>query len=295
VAGARGDQWVDPSRPTSVRWPHGLVAFWNFHGDDAVFAPAAGRPGVGALRVVAGAPGRVVDGPFGYALTFDGHADALAVPAAEVGPVNVGATGDEVSVLAWIRREASGSSQFIAGIWVEDNNAPKRQYGLFIDLPVYGGADRVCGHTSRTGGPSPGLPFSRDYSASRRTVGFHDWHLVAFTYDGEHAVSFLNGTAESFPDYQEPGPPLGAGLRYTKNPYRVPDGQGQAGLNNAAADFTVGWVQLTGRPGNHFAGAIGGIAVFDRALTSAEVKDIARATATWAGAPPARSAPEHHN
>jgi hypothetical protein len=266
------------SRRRQPRWPDGLIAFWDFHDDGTVYAPTAGRPGAGALRVVAGAPGRVAEGPFGCAVTFDGVADALAVPAAEVGPLSVGAAGDEVSVVAWIRREPSDSCHFIAGIWVENDDAPGRQYGLFVDLPLYGGADRVCGHFSRSGGPSPGLPFSRDYSASYRTVPFHEWHVAGFTYDGDRAISFLDGVADSVPGYREPGPPLGAALRYPKNPYRIPDGQGPAGLNDAVAPFTVGFVDLTSGPGNHFAGAIGGIAVFDRALTSTQMRQLAGPT-----------------
>lgn len=259
------------------------MALWDFGGEDvpaAGFTPRAGRPGVGVLRVVGGAPRRVAEGPFGHALTFDGVADVLAMSGDDVGPLNVGAVGSAVSVLAWVRREPSTGPQFIAGIWVEDDWAPQRQYGLFLDLPVYGGAERVCGHFSRSGGPSPGLPFSRDYSASGRTVGFGDWRFIAFTYDGEEAISFLDGAADSFPEFTEPGPPLGAGLRYAKNPYRIPDGLGRPGLNDTAAEFTVGSVRLTGGYGNHFAGAIGGVAVFDRALSGREISDLARATAT---------------
>ncbi len=261
-----------------ISWPECLIAFWDFRQAGPTFAPTIGRPGAGALRVVGGNPRKTANGPFGHALVFDGRSDALAVPVDQIGPLNVGASGDEVSVLAWVKRKPSSSCHFIAGIWVENDNAPKRQYGLFVDLPAYGGADRACGHISRSGGPSPGLPFSRDYSASHRGVPFHEWHLIGFTYDGEQAISYLDGTSDFFPEYTEPGPPLGIGLTYSKNPYRTPSGQDDAGLNNTPAEFTVGFVELTSGPGNHFAGSIGGVAVFDRALTDNQILGLAQAT-----------------
>lgn len=258
-----------------MKWPGSLIAFWDFHQDAAEYLPALGRDDVGALRVCGGAPTRIDGGPFGHAIVFNGRDDALGIAAEQVGSLNAGAAGDNVSVLAWIKREHSAECHFIAGIWVEDDHAPKRQYGLFVDLPVYGGADRVCGHVSRTGTPSPGLPFSRDYSASARVVPHDSWHLVGFTYDGAVVTSYLDGLADPYPHYTEPPPPLGLGLTYAKNPYRIPDGHGMPGLNDVPAEFTFGSVQLTDGPGNHFAGMIGGIAVFDRALTSEEVRTVA--------------------
>ncbi|WP_225726516.1 MULTISPECIES: LamG domain-containing protein [unclassified Nocardia] len=201
----------------------------------------------------------------------------MGIDADRVGALNVGAGGDSVSVFAWIRRAPSPECHFVAGIWVEDDHAPKRQYGLFVDLPLYGGADRVCGHVSRTGGRSPGLPFSRDYSASDRVVPFQQWQFIGFTYDGDAITSYLDGIADSYRGFTEPAPPDGLGLTYAKNPYRIPDGQGSAGMNDAPAEFTVGAVRLTRGPGNHFAGEIGGIAVFDAALTGEQVRSLARA------------------
>ncbi|MFJ4657432.1 hypothetical protein ACIP5Y_39715 [Nocardia sp. NPDC088792] len=258
-----------------MKWPASLVAFWDFHQDAAEFAPALGGADIGPLQVCGGAPRRMSAGPFGHAVVFNGRDDALGVAVDQIGSLNVGAVGDSVSVLAWIKRTPSSECHFVAGIWVEDDRAPKRQYGLFVDLPVYGGADRVCGHVSRTGGPSPGLPFSRDYSASARTVSFDRWQLAGFTYDGVCVTSYLDGVADTYRHYTEPPPPLGLGLGYPKNPYRIPEGCGLPGLNGAPAEFTVGAVQLSDGPGNHFAGAIGGLAVFDRALTSDQIRLIA--------------------
>tara|TARA_R110000850_G_scaffold202630_2_gene328617 strand:- start:9422 stop:10486 length:1065 start_codon:yes stop_codon:yes gene_type:complete len=154
-------------------------------------------------------------------------------------------------------------------MWREDDNDPKRQYGLFLDLPLYGGVNRVCGHVSKTGGASPGYPFSMDYSASARMVNSVKWRFVAFTYDGTKAISYLDGFADSYTDYTDPN-----GVTYDKNPYLFTDG-----LNNTSvADFTVGAVELTAGMDNHLAGRIGGIAILDRALTAAEIMSLHKRT-----------------
>ena len=57
------------------------------------------------------------------------------------------------------------------------------------------------------------------------------------------------------------------GLRQVKNPYYFPDGIGDNG-----SDFTVGAVFVDNRIGNYFKGEIGGLAVYDRALSAEEVK-----------------------
>jgi hypothetical protein len=54
-----------------------------------------------------------------------------------------------------------------------------------------------------------------------------------------------------------------------KNPYYFPDGMG-----NNGSDFTVGAVLLKKGMGNFFKGQIGGLAVFNRALTDEEMKSL---------------------
>ena len=56
------------------------------------------------------------------------------------------------------------------------------------------------------------------------------------------------------------------GLTQSKNPYYFPFGMG-----NNGSDFTVGAVLLKKGMGNFFKGQIGGLAVFNRALTDAEL------------------------
>jgi hypothetical protein len=247
-----------------VNWPDGLVAFWDFAEGAPPFATRRGCEPF-PLRNGAGADVSVIaDGPFGQAATFDGTSDYLVVPAADVGALNLSRHGNECSVLAWVKR-ANASIHFIAGMWQEDDNDPRRQYGLFVSLPMYGGEDQVCGHVSFSGGPTPGYPFSRDYSASLHTVDVNEWRFVGFTYDGAQIISYLDGAADSRPAYTDI-----QGEMYPKNPYPYP-----LGLNTSTvSDFTVGAVKLTAGYANFFSGRLGGLAVFSRALSPLEMETI---------------------
>jgi hypothetical protein len=158
-------------------------------------------------------------------------------------------------------------------MWNEYEDGGRRQYGLFVSLPFYNGKDQVCGHISKTGKPTPPFPYSIDYSASRQKVPANEWCCVAFTYDGKYIKSYLNGKFEQrdpelinntkgyegYPD----------GLVQSKNPYYFPYGMG-----NNGSDFTIGAVLLKSGMGNSFKGLIGGLCVFNRALTESEIKNL---------------------
>jgi hypothetical protein len=170
--------------------------------------------------------------------------------------------------MAWVKWE--GKTGFVGGMWNEYASGGKRQYGLFVSLPHYNGGDQVCGHISYTGKPTPPFPYSIDYSASKQTLEKSQWEFVAFTYDGEFIRSYLNGelkvrepellkNTKGFPGYPE-------GITHSKNPYFYPDGMG-----NNGSDFTVGAVLLARGMGNYFRGQIGGLAVFNRALSPEEI------------------------
>jgi hypothetical protein len=143
-----------------------------------------------------------------------------------------------------------------------------------VSLPHYNGKNQVCGHISQTGKPTPPFPYSIDYSASKQEVPAGEWVCVAFTYDGTQIKSYLNGVFEKrepelirnttgFEGYPD-------GLTQRKNPYDFPDGMGDNG-----SDFTVGAVLLKSGMGNFFKGQIGGLAIFDRALSPHELKRLA--------------------
>ena len=242
-----------------------LVAYWDFADEDYLTAKGISTP---TLRAEENAmPTLIEEGPLsGRSLHFDGD-DFLYIPYSETGALNV--KSGSVTVVARVKWTATQSS--VGGMWNEYEDGGKRQYGLFVGLPHYNGANQVCGHISKTGKPTPPFPYSIDYSASKQIVPQNEWCAVAFTYDGEYIRSYFNGEFEEreeelinhttgFEGYPE-------GLRQVKNPYYFPDGIGDNG-----SDFTVGAVFASNRYANFFKGEIGGLAVYDRALTAEEVK-----------------------
>lgn len=260
----RHDERPDAGRPPSgASSASGPVAEWDFRrGPDLGDLVDPGR-----VLQQAG-PGLVTwqaDEQADGACLFPGDGSHLRLPPEAVGDLDMSRTG-QVTVMALVRRDGLGHG-FLAGLWQEIDSDPRRQYGMFLDLPLYGGADQVIGHVSRTGGPSPNLPYSRDYSASARMVGLGAWRVVAFRYDGAEVTSFLDGIADPRPDHTEVGPPWGEGLRHSKNPYVFEDGL----YTGPLAEFTVGAVQLSSGIGNAFTGAISRLAVWDRPLTDEEI------------------------
>lgn len=243
----------------------GLEAYWDWSGG----SPFQSRFGNHLLQQGADASVAivdVVDGPTDKAIALDGTTDFLIVPAASVGGLNLGANGhDACTVFAWVERDDSDAG-FVAGCWQEDTSDPRRQYGLFTDLPEYGGDERVCGHVSRTGDVTPGYPDSRDYAANTRAIDNSRWQFVAFTYDGTLVRSYLGPIFDARPSYTDV-----MANTYSKNPYAF-----ALGLNDAACDFTIGAVRLTVGMNNFFSGRIGPLGVYNRALSLAELTALFR-------------------
>lgn len=189
----------------------------------------------------------------------------FVIPRAEIGALDVHGPHAQMSVVAWIRREATTSWQAIAGVW--DETRAKRQYCLFLNAPtgtrVSDGlrhplSDRVHGHVSGTGGPTPVHPFCNTFSSGASGVPMCVWTCVAMTYDGACSRAYVNGRLDELADF---------------NPFPYPDGLFDGG--EEGADFTVGAVHRGGEWGNFFGGDIGGLAVFDRALTDVELAGLA--------------------
>ena len=263
----------DPGLISTLTSTEGLVALWRF--DEA---PGQARQAVGEgtfpLREGSGPVERVREGPVsGYAIRLDGN-NYLRLNHEQTGALNLHGEGQGVTVVAWVRW-TGGQTGFVGGMWNEHTDGGRRQYGLFISLPHYNGRDQVCGHISQTGKATPPFPYSIDYSASKQTVLADTWTCIAFTYDGAYIRSYVNGIFEprkpelirhtkGFEGYPE-------GLVQSKNPYYFPAGMGDNG-----SDFTVGAVQLKGGMGNFYKGLIGGLAVYDRALSEEELSRLAR-------------------
>jgi len=258
----------NPELVSKIKSTSGLVALWDFKEDAGKARKAFGK-GKFPLSEQKGIISRIEEGPLsGYSASFRDSA-FLCLPNSKTGKLNISGKNQGVTVMAWVKWE--GKTGFVGGMWNEYESGGKRQYGLFVSLPYYNGADQVCGHISNSGKPTPPFPYSIDYSASKQKVEKGQWQFVAFTYDGQHIRSYLNGEfgnrepelidhTKGFPGYSE-------GITHSKNPYFYPDGMG-----NNGSDFTVGAVLLARGMGNYFRGQIGGLAVFDRALSGEEIR-----------------------
>ncbi len=251
----------------------GFVALWKFNEKPGKERKAVGK-GRFPLAEGNGNVERLKEGPVsGYSIRLDGS-NYLSLSNTETEELNIAGTGKEVTVVAWVKWTGEQTG-FVGGMWNEYKDGGKRQYGLFVSLPYYNGADQVCGHISESGKATPPFPYSIDYSASPQKVPANVWCCVAFTYDGEYIRSYLNGEfkarkpelinhTKGFDGYPD-------GLIQTKNPYHFPYGMGDNG-----SDFTVGAVLLHSGMGNFFKGQIGGLAVFNKALSEEKLAELVR-------------------
>lgn len=256
------------SPPTQRAIPPAPLAEWDFSQASAPFlSTAADLPltqGHGSVFVTR------TTSPWGYAASLPSGGAYLKLDAASIERLNIGAAGGSaVTVAAWVWQTDTNIG-FAAGCWQEDDGDPRRQYGLFGDLDFYGGNDRVCMHVSKTGGPTPGYPYSRDYAASNETYTRSAWHFWAGTYDGLQAIAYLDGVASSYRDFTD-----NKGQTYDKNPYLF-----SLGLNDTPCDFTVGAVQLSSGMGNHLQGQIAKLRVWDEALTPQDIRALYSAEAS---------------
>ncbi|MFW6599478.1 LamG-like jellyroll fold domain-containing protein [Propionibacteriaceae bacterium Y2011] len=259
--------WTQLETPAGPAELPGLVAHWDFGtrggepaGDDGVWRTAAGTDLL--LTEQAGPMVTVADpgAPFnGRALRVD-EGQWLSIPRADCPGLDIHGPTGRLTVIAWIRRWHTSvpGCEFIAGQWNETGES--RQYGLFLNISVWGERDQVCGHLSTTGGPTPGHRYCMDGPVGATPID-DAWHCVAMSYDGTFGWAWLDGRIDDRP-----------GL----NPYLIPGGLHDGGPNGS--DFTVGAVDRSGEIGNFFTGLLGGLAVYDRVLTPAEMFTLAATT-----------------
>lgn len=287
-----GDQSVIEKMP-------GLVAFWTF--DEAPGQPRASRggPEKHALLEVGGPIPRAAGGPFsGYSAELNGT-QYFHIPYAETGDLNIGGPGAQVSMFAIVRVDDLKRGRTIAGIWSEGKGANDdtgaRQYAMLLNMPTYGGLRCLTPHISSEGGVtrradgSP-LPWCVDYAASRTQIPEGKWVSLGFTYDGRYIRAYVNGVLDArAPDpkrdkrtdryFTTEGP---AGGNRGMNPYyhgrgifRYDPARDAATKPGGGADFTVGARYAVGNMLNEaFRGRFGGLAVFNRALSDAEMKQM---------------------
>ncbi|HBL76479.1 MAG TPA: hypothetical protein DD458_14740 [Prolixibacteraceae bacterium] len=247
----------------------GLIALWDFKEEEG-YARKADGIGEFPLVEMNGTLPRIKEGPLsGYSAQFGNNA-YLMLPNKKCKELNLYGEGQGVTVVAWVKWSGEQTG-FVGGMWNEYEEGGKRQYGLFVSLPHYNGRNQVCGHISKTGKPTPPFPYSIDYSASKQEVPPNEWACIAFLFDGEFIKSYLNGKFEprepELIDHTSGFEGYPDGIIQTKNPYYFKEWMG-----NNGSDFTVGAVLLKSGMGNFFKGQIGGLAVFNRVLSEAEMQ-----------------------
>ncbi len=251
----------------------GLVAFWDFQeraGQDRVDS----TPNRFHLREKLGPIETGDPGPFGPRSLRLRRGQWLQLPRAELGPLNIfGAT--PVSLVAWLRQDGTNLWQFIGGVWNERDH--RRQYALFLNgswkaecrgLTRTPANNQAHGYISSTGGHTPGHIACFSYATGATTLTPGQWHTVGFTWDGHDLRVYLDGQLDTLADH---------------NPFPYPAQIFDGGP--AGADFTVGqrnrfqWASYPDgdAPGGEgFDGLLGGLAVYNRALTAPEMATLHR-------------------
>ncbi len=286
-----------PGKAAVVLETPGLVAFWDFAEQSGQHRVSKGGEQTHALAEVGGPIARADGGPYsGFSAQLNGK-QYFSIPYAETGDLNICGPEAQVSMFAVVRIIDLQQSRTIAGMWSEgkgrDDDSGSRQYALLMNMPTYGGKRQLVPHISSEGGVTQradGSKFPRcaDYAASVSEVPEETWCTLAFTYDSKFIRAYVNGLMEEraldpVKDkrndryFTQEGPEGGdRGM----NPYY--HGRGIFCYNpelhaetkpDGGSDFTVGARYAVGSMLREATkGKFGGLAIFNRALTSEEIK-----------------------
>jgi hypothetical protein len=277
----------------------GLVAFWTFGEEAGQPRRSSGTKHPHPLLEIGGPVTRVDGGAFsGYSAELNGR-QFLRIAYADTRDLNTSGPRAQVSMFAVVRLLNLNVSRTIAGMWSEGkgrgDDSGSRQYGLLINMPAYGGPNKLVPHISSEGGVtrradgSP-FPWCADYAVSAREVPTERWCTIGFTYDGEWLAAYLDGVLDRHEldpvkhrrtdrYFTHEGP--GGGSRRL-NPYYhgrgifAYDAARHAGTKPmGGSDFLVGARFAGGtlfQEGRATIGRFAGLAVFRRALSEAEMK-----------------------
>ncbi len=302
LAATRGIAASGAGDRTVVEKTPGLVAFWTFGEAEGTPRVSSGTREKHPLTEVGGPILRVAGGPFsGYAAELDGKR-YFAIPYAETGDLNISGPTAQVSMFAVVRIVNLKQSRTIAGMWSEgkgrDDDTGTRQYGLLMNMPTYGGPNKLVPHISSEGGVTrradgSAFPWCADYAVSAREVPTEKWCTLAFTYDGKFIRAYINGTMDELKldpvahkrsdrYFTQEGP---GGADRGMNPYyhgrgifRYDAAKHAATKPGGGSDFTVGARYAVGKMlGEATIGRFGALAVFNRALADAELLALHRA------------------
>lgn len=265
----------------------GIVTFWDFQEPAGTSRMSRGRYKY-ALQEMNGPIKHVEDGIFGRYCADVEWGQWFRIKRQDAPGLNLHGKDQHVSMVAWVKRESDKAWQYIAGVWDEGTKdpvgkgAPGRQYAIFMsgkwqnDYTTYVRAPaehQAMGYVSITGAETPGHPFAFDYATGRTQIQKDRWYMLAFTYDGKAIKVYVDGVLDKNGNY---------------NPFMYDKGIYDGGENGA--DFTVALRRVPifstypdGVPENDtlgFDGRIGGLAVYDRALSANEIKRLYTSTMT---------------
>lgn len=284
-------------KPEVVTQTPGLVAFWTFGEEAGQPRVSTGTAQSHPLREVGGPIIRAEGGPFsGYSADLNGK-QYFRIPYAETGDLNISGPEAQVSMFAVVRIVNLKQSRTIAGMWSEGKGANDdtgtRQYALLMNMPTYGGPRQLVPHISSEGGVTrradgSAFPWCADYAATKQEVPEEQWCTLGFTYDSKYIRAYINGVLDvreldpvkdkrTDPYFTKEGP---NGKDRGMNPYyhgrgifKYDPAKHATTKSSVGSDFTVGARYAVGSMlGEATIGKFGGLAIFNRALTDAEMK-----------------------
>ncbi len=283
-----------------------LVAFWTFGEESGRRRESTGTHQKHPLNEIGGPIARVAGGPYsGFSADLNGK-QYFSIPYAETGDLNIGGREAQVSMFAVVRIVNLKQSRTIAGMWSEGKGANDdtgtRQYALLMNMPTYGGPNKLTPHISSEGGVTrradgSAFPWCADYAATKHDVPTDEWCTLGFTYDGQYIRAYINGEL----DRQDLNPELHKrtdryfthegpeGKDRGMNPYYHGRGIFQFdpgkhdGTKIGGSDFTIGARYAVGSMLKEATiGRFGGLAVFNRALSDDEMQRLHESANTHA-------------
>ncbi len=285
-------------KPEVVEKMPGLVAFWTFGEEAGQPRRSQATTQPHALTEFNGPIARDEGGPYsGYSANLDGK-QYWFIPYANLTDLNISGPDAQVSMFAVVRIRDIEKSRTIAGIWSEGqgygDDTGTRQYAMLMHMPAYGGGRRLVPHISSEGGVTrradgSALPWNADYASPQSEIPEDRWCTLGFTYDGKYIRAYFNGVMEErkldpvkdrrtdryFTHEGPNGGDRGMNPYYHgRGIYRY-DPVRDAKTKIPPSDFTVA-ARYAG--GSMFyeamRGWIGGLAVFNRALSDEQMKQL---------------------
>jgi hypothetical protein len=236
----------------------GLVALWDFSKFDEASQTLKSSNQIWTLQAHGPKISLTRGGPFGHAVAL-GPDQYLSIPRRELRDLSLAGTSG-LSLLAWVRRDSPDYWQAIGGIW--DESRSKRQFYLFLNARhrANAGQERdlvenlAHAHISLHGGPEPGEVVCRTYATSPTACLPGKWVFLASTFDSREIRVYVDGTFEA---------------KKGSNPFPLKGNVYEGGEDGA--DLTIGANSVGGRMTNQFSGAMGGFAIYRRALLPDEI------------------------